>query len=68
MDHPETDRMLANELKGILKDLRDKNKKLTDEKKAAQNTSTFAWVMLALLVVAVLVAMSGGSGHHHYRY
>jgi hypothetical protein len=66
MLNPETDRVLADEMKGLLKDLRDKNTKLTDEKKAAE--SKLIWVIIALVVVLAFAVLSGGDGHHYHRY
>jgi hypothetical protein len=64
---PETDRVMADELRGILKKLRDENKELKDEKESG-SISTLVWVIVALVVVLAFALFSGGDGHHYHRY
>ena len=62
----ETDRVLADELKSMLKKLRDENKELKDEKESGV-TSNLVWVIVALVVVLALALFSGGDGHYYYH-
>ena len=64
MDHSESDRVIANELRTTLNELRDKNKKLTEEKKAAN--ASLGWVV-AVLLLAVIGMMTCGANEHVHR-
>ena len=61
----ETDRVLADELRGILKKLRDENQELKDNDGAGSN---LAWVIVAALIAGMLLMFCGSDGHHYHRY
>jgi hypothetical protein len=67
MDKSDSDRVLTRELEYTLSDLRTKNKKLEDEKKAAEGSRTWGWVVAVVLIFLFLFVMCGGDGRHHYR-
>jgi CHASE3 domain sensor protein len=68
MDNSETDRVFADEMRSVLKELRDKNKKLTDEKEAGKGN--LAWIIVVALAVALIIALTAGadSHNHYHRY
>jgi len=58
---------MARELETVLSELRSKNKKLEDEKKAAEGSRAWGWVVAVALIFLFLFVMCGGDGrHHHY--
>jgi hypothetical protein len=65
MDHPDSDRVMAHELQTTLKELREKNKKLTDEKDAAVAASSWGWVIAVVLLLMLGMATCGT--HDHLR-
>jgi hypothetical protein len=67
MDHPDSDRLLTRELETTLTDLRAKNKKLEDEKKAAEGSRAWGWAVAVALIFLFLFVMCGGDGRHHYH-
>ena len=66
MDHPETDKVLAQELQGVLKELREKNTKLTNEKKAAKAGRTWGWTVAVITLFVLFLVMCGNQSRHHH--
>ena len=66
MDQYESDRVFADEMRRVLKELRDKNKKLTDEKEAGKGS--LPWIIAVALALALIIALTaGGDSHNHYH-
>ena len=66
MDHPETDRVVARELDGVIQKLRADLQKEKDANTA--RSANMGWIVALIVLLVLCFVVCGDSGHRHSIY